>query len=116
MASTRNKNTYHDYSLFKRENNLILQNRIFENRRIAEVSAIPCAGINIGHMPNTVLSKDATDIESRLYGINSTNLVEPAKDFTPRINNLPSVAFFERPKVYLPEPLVIENNQRPLRP
>lgn len=116
MASTRNKNMRNEYCLFKRENNNILENRVFENRRIAYSNAIPCAGINIGHMPNTVLSHNATDIESRLYGINASNLVNPERPLTPRIKNLPSVAFFDRPKVYLPEPLVIEKDQRPIKP
>lgn len=116
MASTRNRNSFNDYSLFKHENKQILENRMYEKRRFAEVNAIPCAGINIGHMPNTVLSEDATDIESRLYGINSTNLVEPEREFTPRFKQLETIAFFERPEVYLPEPLVIEKNQRPQRP
>lgn len=116
MASTRNKNMPNEFCLFKRENNNILNNRVFENRRFAHVNALPCAGINVGHMPNTVLSENATDIESRLYGINATNLINPQKPMTPRIKKLPSIAFFDRPNVYLPEPLVIEKNQRPLKP
>lgn len=116
MASTRNKNMKNEFCLFTRENASILDNRVFENRRFAHVNAIPCAGINIGHMPNSVLSHNATDIESRLYGINASNLVNPEKEFTPRYKQLKSIAFFERPKVFLPEPLVIENDQRPIRP
>tara|TARA_Y100000780_G_C13690897_1_gene419517 strand:- start:2425 stop:2775 length:351 start_codon:yes stop_codon:yes gene_type:complete len=116
MASTRNKNSKIDYNLYRRENNRIFDNRIYSKRRIAEKTMLPCAGINVGHMPNTVLSENAIDIESRLYGINSTNLVNPQKDITPKLKSLPSIAFFERPKVFLPEPLVIEDNQRPIRP
>lgn len=116
MASTRNKNMPNEYCLFKRNNEDIVNNRLTKSRRFANKSAIPCAGINVGHMPNEVLSHNATDIESRLYGINSTNLVQPERPLTPELKNLPSIAFFDRPKVFLPEPLVIEKNQRPHRP
>lgn len=116
MASTRNINNKNEYCLFKRQNEHIMDNRLYKHRRIAYDNAIPCAGINLGQVPNTVLSYNPTDIESRLYGINSTNLVNPQGNFTPRLKSQKSVAFFERPKVFLPEPLAIENNRRPPKP
>jgi len=116
MASTRNKNMYGDYHLEQKQSNLILDNRVFEHRRIAYSNALPCAGINVGHMPNNQLANNATDIESCLYGINSTNLVNPQTPVNPELNNMPNLAFFERYDVFIPEPLVIENNQRPLKP
>ena len=117
MASTRNKNSQHDYNLEQKENGDILSNRTFELRRTAYHTALPCAGINVGHMPNNVLSCNPTATESHLYGIGSTNLVNPKRGgFTPRIRKLPSVSFFDRMQTYLPEPLVVEDNQRPIIP
>lgn len=116
MASTRNKNTCGDYYLEQKQSSHILDNRIYQHRRVAFNDALPCAGINVGSVPNTQLSKNAIDIESSLYGINSSNLVEKQKPVVPRLNNLPSIAFFDRPQMFIPEPLVVEKNQRPLKP
>ena len=116
MSSTRNKNTSGDYYLEQKQSTHIFDNRIFQHRRIAYNNALPCAGINVGSIPNTELASNATDIESRLYGINSSNLVNPQKQLRPDIKSMPDVAFFERHQIFVPEPLVIENNQRPLKP
>ena len=113
MASTRNKNMKNEYCLEQRMNSEICEDRTYIQRRTAYSNAIPCAGINIGYMPNNVLSYNATDIESSLYGVGSTNLVTSKKEMTPRIKNLPSVSFFDRLQPLLPDPLVIKKDQRP---
>jgi hypothetical protein len=116
MASTRNKNTCGDYYLEQKQSQRILDDRIYKYRRIAYNDALPCAGINVGSIPNSQLANNATDIESSLYGINSTNLVQPKAPVVPQLKNLRDIAFFERPQVFIPEPLVVENNQRPPKP
>jgi hypothetical protein len=59
------------------------------------------------------MSKNAPDIESFLFGINSTNLVEPAAPFTPEIKDLCWANVYKKGPTYIPEPLVIQGNQRP---
>ena len=113
MASTRNINMKNEYCLEQRMNSEICKDRTYDLRRNAYVNALPCFGINVGHMPNYALSYNATDIESNLYGVGSTNLVKPNREFTPRLKKLPGVTFFDRPETLLPEPMVIEKNQRP---
>lgn len=113
MASTNNKNMKNEYCLEQRINDGICNDRLYEQRRTAYSNALPCFGVNVGYMPNNVLSFNATDIESSLYGVGSTNLVNQKKEMTPRLKKLPGVSFFDRPQSVLPEPLVIENNQRP---
>ena len=44
--------------------------------------------------------------------IGSTNLVKPKAPVKPELNNIGQVKFFNTMNVFLPEPLVIENNQR----
>lgn len=121
MASTRNKNTCGDYYLEGRQNVGIMDNRLYEQRRIAYQTSFPDAGIHVGHMPNTVLSHNAIDLESSLFGIGSTDLTLPpnsehsshVREYeNPKLKSLPSVAFFERLPVFIPEPLVIETHQR----
>lgn len=116
MASTRLKNTAGSYCYEQR--GYLRSERYTTNpeKRVNAMSAIPCAGVNIGYMPNTVLSKNAVDIESELYGIGVTNLVKTYREVTPRINVLPMASFFPREKVLLPEPLVVEDGQRPIIP
>jgi hypothetical protein len=59
------------------------------------------------------MSKNAPDIESFLFGINSTNLVTPQPCLTPEIKQLQSANVFDKGPVYIPEPLVVEKKQRP---
>jgi hypothetical protein len=116
MASTRNKNMKNDYYLEQRENKHILDNRVYIHRKYAFENRLPCAGINVGYRPNDVLSLNATDIESQLYGINSTNLVQEKSPLVARLKKEDSISFFERMQTYIPEPLVVEKNQRPIIP
>lgn len=116
MASTRNKNTCGDYYLEQKQSQHIFDDRIYKHRRIAYNDALPCAGINVGNVPNTQLAYNATDIESALYGVNSTNLVSPQPPVKPKLKSMRDLAFFERSQIFIPEPLVIEKSQRPLKP
>tara|TARA_Y100000591_G_scaffold331621_1_gene366077 strand:- start:7718 stop:8083 length:366 start_codon:yes stop_codon:yes gene_type:complete len=116
MACTRNKNTYCDYVLEQRNNKLIKDYNLFQNgsNGKAYTTGMPSLGYMPSHMPANVLSNNAVDIESRLFGINSCNLVNTQKPITPEINTIQFNDYFHMDKaVLIPEPLVIENNQRP---
>ena len=80
----------------------------------SDVQKFPEFGVMTGYMPN--MSKNNVDIESRLFGINSTNLVTPEKPLVVQPNIMSTVSFFEHNNSHpvLPEPLIIEGNQRPL--
>ena len=113
MASTRNKNMPGDYCVQQRSYNQSLKYTTNKEKRLAHYSGLPCAGINGGQVPNTIFSNNPTDIESSLFGINSTNLVCPAKPVHPDIKCLDSISFFQRLHAFLPEPLIIQKCQRP---
>ena len=115
MASTRNKNTPSDYCLQQRgyQESAAYTTFKYSSSGQAEQSAFPCVGINMGHMPASVLSQNPVDIESGLFGINSTNLVDPQPPVIAEVNNMQNVAFFPRKPVYLPDPLVQSVTQRP---
>ena len=55
---------------------------------------------------------NSIDVESELKGIGSTNLVKPRARFIPNPHILPNICFFDQPSTYLPNPLVVEKNQR----
>ena len=114
---TRSKYMKHEFCLEQRINSGIVDNRTYVQKRTAWNNAIPCAGINVGYMPNTVLSNNAIDVESDLLqGTHTLNCASMKPMIKPQINKLPKVAFFERMNVFIPEPLVIEKGQRPIRP
>ena len=115
MASTRNKNTQSDYCLQQRS---YAQSRNWIDYKYGSYGpaykpAIPCLGITPSHMSRNTLSYNQVQIESALFGINSTNLVCPSKPVTPELKNVPMVPFFQTlPLVKEPKfaPLL---NQRP---
>ena len=75
--------------------------------------ALPCMGIIPGQMPREIFSQNSIDIESALFGINSTNLVETQKPVVPELKTLPEISFFGRMQLIMPDPLVVEKFQRP---
>ena len=115
MASTRNINTPSDYCLQQRAYEHSLTYTTYQNSQSGQAtqSAFPCVGINMGHMPANVLARNPVDIESGLFGINSTNLVNPQAPVIAEVNKMQNVAFFERKPVYLPNPFIQSATQRP---
>ena len=112
MASTRNNNTPGNYKMEQRANTMFSDYNSQYGK--AYKNETPAVGIIHGHMPRETLSRNPIEIESMLFGINSTNLVNPKQEPTPKLINLPERKFFDRPKLFMPLPLVIEDKQRPL--
>jgi hypothetical protein len=115
MASTRNKNTCSNYCLEQRITTQSLHYLEYRNGAsgAAYNPAMPCMGITPSQMPREIFSRNSIDIESALFGINSTNLVETQKPVVPQLTTLPEISFFERMQLVMPDPLVVEKLQRP---
>ena len=115
MASTRNKNTPGNYCLEQREYSEARQYTTYINSAYgyAYDTKLPGNGLNPAQIPSDKLSHNAADIESFLFGINSTNLVNPAPILVPELAQIDSVNIYEKGPVFVPEPLVVEKNQRP---
>jgi hypothetical protein len=115
MASTRNRNTRGNYCLEQRQFKQFENYTLYPNSQYGSAynTRLPGNGLLPGQIPGNKLSYNALDTESFLFGINSTNLVNPAPCFVPEITKLNSENIFEISKIYIPEPLVIEKNQRP---
>ena len=114
MASTRTHNTPGNYcvqqhSLAESRNYLTYVNsangQAFDPR-------LPGNGLLPGQVPMNTFSHNPADIESFLWGINSTNLVSPQPCLVPEFKTLHSANIFEKEVVWIPEPLVIESKQR----
>jgi len=115
MASTRNNNTREDYLLQQKSYKTSRNYIDFKNSAngAAYKTALPVLGITPSHMPREAFSNNSVDIEGALFGINSTNLVNPQPTVVPSLKKLPEVSYFDRMRVIMPEPLVVEKNQRP---
>ena len=115
MASTRNRNTPGNYNLEQREYKQSETYTLYPNSQYGAAynTRLPGNGLLPAQIPWNKLSYNAADTESFLFGINSTNLVNPAPCFVPEINKLGSVNIYEKDITFVPEPLVIEKNQRP---
>jgi len=114
MASTRNNNMRGEYCLEQVSNKQGQNYATYKGKRTNDIFLLPCAGINPAQVPGNILSKNSTDVESYLLGINSSNLVNPQRPVQPEINPLKNLSFYTRLQPYLPEPLVIEGCQRPV--
>lgn len=115
MASTRSKNTPGNYCLEQREYNNSLNYLLYPHSSygITYDTKLAGFGFNPGNMPGDTLSKNYICIESGLFGINSTNLVNPAAPIVPEVYHLNSIPLIEKKPVYIPPPLHIEPYQRP---
>ena len=115
MAATRNKNTPGNYCLFLKQNEQSDNWMLYEHGAAGHAydTKLPGNGLNPAQMPANQLSKNSVDIESFLFGTNSTNLVKPAPPLTPELKCLGTANIFTTAPVYVPEPLVVSKSQRP---
>jgi hypothetical protein len=117
MASTRNNNTPGNYSFQQRAYDEARNYLTYTNspNGYAYQTCFPGDGLLAGQVPWNRLSRNAADIESHLWGVGSTNLVQPLPSLVPDLRDLPSANIYEKPDViFMPEPLVVEAHQRPL--
>lgn len=115
MASTQNKNTKSDYCYQQRDFRGIFTHITYENSQNGRAykDALPDVGYMPSYMSRESFSKNSVDIESALFGINSTNLVTPQAPVVPQLKEVPYCSFFDRIPLIMPTPLVVEKNQRP---
>lgn len=112
MASTRNKNTNSNYCLEQRMNTSQYDYKNLYGQ--AYTNHLPTIGFNPSHLPRDVLAHNPIDIESQLFGINSTNLVTPQQPIKPELITLPEQSFFKRADIIMPQPFYSDKTQRPL--
>lgn len=115
MASTRNRNTPGNHCLEERQYANSRNYTLYQNSQYGSAynTKLPGNGLLPAQIPWNKLSYNAADTESFLFGINSTNLVNPAPCFVPEPVKLNSANIFDKGAILMPEPLVIQKNQRP---
>ena len=112
MTSTRNINTQGDYNLKKQESVMIRDYLLHNDYANTQRPVM----FNLGSNPSFysgLLSQNAIDIESKLRGIRSVNLEGPSFNPEPLFKSVPSVSYFERHKVILPNAYIHSRCERP---
>lgn len=113
MASTRSRNTPGNYCLeqwsYGKQNSYLTD----RDYAFAPRTLLPGDGLLGAQIPNTELANNPNDIESYLFGIGSTNLVNPSTPVQPEIKSLSSLSIMQKIPLIMPQDLVVQNNQRP---
>ena len=116
MSSTRNKNTRGDYYLEQKALTHQFDYKSDVNYGENNLTCYPGDSLLTGRLANNLLSHNANEVESQLFGIGSTNLVYAKPDTTPQFKSLNSVSMMDnRVPLVMPDPLVIQKHQRPYR-
>ena len=114
MASTRTKNTPGNYELEQWTFEKNVDYCTSKSRGPPPQTHFPGDGLLAGSVSRTQLSNNYCDIESMLRGIGSTNLVSPQFPIQPEIKYLQSLNISNKLPLYIPAPLIIQSDQRPL--
>jgi len=112
MASTRNINQPADYKQQQFAYRQAVDYITNKEYAFANPSYLAGDGLIQGHMPDTLLSGNPSDIESFLFGIGSTNLVKPQGPVTAELKRIPAASIMNKVPLIMPKDLVIENEQR----
>ena len=114
MADTRDRNSKANYCLEQKAMGNIRDHLLFINgpNGHAYNPAFPELYMN-GKMPADNLSCNSIDIESRLFGINSNNLINPEQPTEAKLKSLPLTRFFETPELQKSKKVQQDTSQRP---
>jgi hypothetical protein len=115
MSSTRNKNTPGNYDLEQQYYKKQTEYKTYIHSQYGkpQQTHFPGNGLLQGRVAPTELSHNPCDLESFLYGIGTTNLVNPQAKPVAQIYEIESLNVMKKLPVILPEPLVIDGHQRP---
>jgi len=119
MTSTRLKNSPMMYKEEQYQIHNFYNKNMYTGKLLHDKTFLPDLGLNAPYMPNginhNILSNNGPDIESSLFGIGSSNLVQPKPPTCGSMNKLKNVKFFEckaKSNDLIPEPLVVSTQER----
>lgn len=118
MSSTRNRNMPGNFCLEKEQNRNIESYLLYANSSsgVPYSSRFPGNGLGGARIARDKLSFNSVDTESYLFGINSTNLIDPQPPFVAEPNYLRTENLYDGVKIPTETPVYIRPNQRPFIP
>jgi len=114
MASTRSINTPGNYYLEQKQYHDSKQYKLYKNSQYGEAWNTNLCGNGLlpGQLPREKLSYNPVEIESFLFGVNSTNLVNREPPLIAQLISLPDVNIYNKnTTILMPLPLVVEKNR-----
>tara|TARA_Y100000389_G_scaffold172518_1_gene180983 strand:- start:3699 stop:4049 length:351 start_codon:yes stop_codon:yes gene_type:complete len=112
MTSTRNNNTNINYKTQQLQDENYINNHMYLGYHLPNKEILPEIGPVSSRRSQNSLSNNFIDIESSLFGINSTNLVNPQKPINPQLKNIPLQPYFYRPNyTIIPNPFIVDENR-----
>ena len=114
MASAGLKNTIGNYNAQVKGNKEIVDYTTNKEKMFADPTYLAGDGLIQGHMPDSTLSVNPTNIESFLFGIGANNFVNPQHTFQAELKVVKPLSMVDRKvPLIMPEPLKPLQNQRP---
>ena len=113
MASTRSRNTPGNYKQEQSWNRSYLQYNTYHGYLLAKHTYLPGLGLGGAQLPMQ-MNCQLYDIESELFGIGATNLVNPKTEsvLPTEPMDMKTLNIIEAAETVLPEPLKIPANAR----
>lgn len=113
MTSTRSRNTPGNYCLEQWSYNKRSSYNTYKDYAFAPTTLLPGDGLVGGRIPETELASNPKDIESFLFGIGSSNMVQAQAPVNPQLKFIPSLSIMQKGPLIMPVDLSVQNNQRP---
>lgn len=117
MAFTRNRNTPGDYLAKTKEQQKQLHYLSYDTSPFyGRPQTTYFAGDGLIGMKahHSSLSKNFSDVESFLFGIGATNLINPQPEFRPEIKQMKSLNIITKIPQIMPDPFIHYADQRPM--
>jgi len=113
MTSTRNKNTQGNFNLEFNENKQYFHT-VVSDSRIYNENYLPGEGLLTGAYPINILANNQVDIESTIFGIGSTNLIEPKLNIVNfyDMRKLNSLNICQKMPLVMPNPLIVRDTYK----
>ena len=113
MASTRRVNNKGDYEIEQLSNLNKVNYLTTSEYGFPSETHLPGNGLLQGRVGGLKVASNYCDIESDLFGIGSTNLVEEKDKVVPDIYQVKSLNVSHKMPLIMPESFIVKSNQRP---
>lgn len=115
MANTRNSETVGNFALKESGRTNQFNYKLYKNSGNGEASKtrLPGNGFMGARIGGTSLAGNSVDIESFLFGVGSNAVIKTPDTLIPEPKSVGTVDNYKNPFIYMPDPLIVDRQQRP---